>query len=174
MTVRTTRKTLTFTRPFRLTAIDEVQPSGTYTVDTEEEVIDGLSFLASRRVATLIHLPSTSSRVGVTQLVTINPSELEAALRNDIQQSGFTQKNDGRGALPRMELRAPDKRPSAAMANSTAHPHVSNGSTIYGLREPTMTKTYVFPDFLVKSVYLSLAAAAFLFVSMLLMTGLHP
>ena len=37
-----------------------------------------------------------------------------------------------------------------------------------------MTKTYVLSDFLVKTVYFSLAAAAFLFVSMLLMTGLHP
>ena len=37
-----------------------------------------------------------------------------------------------------------------------------------------MTKTYVFPDVLVKAVYFSLAAAALLFVSMILMTGLHP
>jgi hypothetical protein len=83
MTIRTTRKTVTFRRPFSLSAIDEVQPSGTYTVDTDEELIDGLSFLAYRRVATLLHLPSTSSRVGVTELVTVNPSELEAALKRD-------------------------------------------------------------------------------------------
>jgi hypothetical protein len=47
-----------------------------------------LSFLAYRRVGTLFHLPSTSSGVGVTELVTVNPSELEAALKRDIQQSG--------------------------------------------------------------------------------------
>jgi hypothetical protein len=88
MTIRTTRKTVTFRRPFSLSAIDEVQPSGTYTVDTDEELIDGLSFLAYRRVATLLHLPSTSSRVGVTELVTVNPSELEAALKTDIEQYG--------------------------------------------------------------------------------------
>ena len=86
MTIRTTRKTITFRRPFSLSAIDEVQPSGTYTVDTDEELIDGLSFLAYRRVATLLHLPSTSSRVGVTELVTVNPLELEAALKTDIEQ----------------------------------------------------------------------------------------
>ena len=88
MTIRTTRKTITFRRPFSLSAIDEVQPSGTYTVDTDEELIDGLSFLAYRRVATLLHLPSTSSRVGVTELVTVNPLELEAALKTDIEQYG--------------------------------------------------------------------------------------
>jgi hypothetical protein len=60
------------------------------------------------------------------------------------------------------------------MANSTAQPHVSGGSTISDLQEPAMTKTYVFSDVLVKTVYFSLAAAAFVFVSMLLMTGLHP
>ena len=85
MTVRTTRKTVTFRRPFCLSEIDNIQPSGTYTVDTDEELIDGLSFLAYRRVATLLHLPSTSSRVGVTEIVTVNPSELEAALERDIQ-----------------------------------------------------------------------------------------
>ena len=88
MTIRTTRKTVTFRRPFSLSAIDEVQPSGTYTVDTDEELIDGLSFLAYRRVATLLHLPSMSSRVGVTELVTVNPLELEAALKTDIEQYG--------------------------------------------------------------------------------------
>jgi hypothetical protein len=88
MTIRTTRKTVTFSRPFALSGVDNIQPSGTYTVDTDEELIEGLSFLAYRRVATLLHLPSTSSRVGVTELVTINPSELEAALKRDIQQSG--------------------------------------------------------------------------------------
>jgi hypothetical protein len=83
MMTRTTRKTVTFRRPFSLSAVDKVQPSGTYTVDTDEELIDGLSFLAYRRVATLLHLPSTSSRAGVTELVTINPLELEAALNRD-------------------------------------------------------------------------------------------
>ena len=86
-TTRTTRTTVTFTRPFCLSAIDTPQPSGTYTVDTDEELIDGLSFLAYRRVATLLHLPSTSRRVGVTEIVTVNPSELDAALKRDIQRS---------------------------------------------------------------------------------------
>ena len=62
MMTRTTRKTVTFRRPFSMSAIEKVQPSGTYTVDTDEELIDGLSFLAYRRVATLLHSPSTCSK----------------------------------------------------------------------------------------------------------------
>ena len=85
---RTTRKTVTFRRPFSMSAIDKVQPSGTYTVDTDEELIDGLSFLAYRRVATLLRLPSISRRGGVTEIVTVDPSELEAALKNDAQRDG--------------------------------------------------------------------------------------
>ena len=56
MTVRTSRKSVTFTQPFSLTGIDEVQPAGTYTVETDEELLPGLSFPAYRRVATLIFL----------------------------------------------------------------------------------------------------------------------
>ncbi|MFL4968792.1 MAG: hypothetical protein ACJ8EU_08710 [Xanthobacteraceae bacterium] len=88
MTTRTTRKSITFKRLFSLSAVDKVLPSGTYTVDTDEELIDGLSFLAYRRIATLLHLPSMSSRVGVTEIVAINPLELEAALKRDDQEPG--------------------------------------------------------------------------------------
>ena len=58
MTVRTSRKSVTFTQPFSLSGIDEVQPAGTYTVETDEELLPGLSFPAYRRVATLIFLRS--------------------------------------------------------------------------------------------------------------------
>ncbi len=50
--MRTTRESITFDRPFSLSAVDEVQPAGTYTVQIDEELVEGLSFLAYRRVAT--------------------------------------------------------------------------------------------------------------------------
>ena len=55
--MRTTRETVTFAHSFSLYAVDDVQPAGTYTVDIDEELIEGLSFLAYRRVATTIYLP---------------------------------------------------------------------------------------------------------------------
>jgi hypothetical protein len=57
MTLRTTSKVITFVHPFALPGLDHAQPSGAYTVPTDEEPIEGLSFLAYRRVATLIFLP---------------------------------------------------------------------------------------------------------------------
>ena len=58
MTVRTSRKTVTFTRPFSLSGIGQVQPAGTYTVETDEELLPGLSLPAYRRIATLMVLRS--------------------------------------------------------------------------------------------------------------------
>ena len=55
--MRTTRESITFDHPFSLTAVDKLQPAGTYAVDIDEELIEGLSFLAYRRVATTIYLP---------------------------------------------------------------------------------------------------------------------
>jgi hypothetical protein len=83
MTVRTSHKTVTFTRPFSLSGIDDVQSAGTYTVETGEELLPDLSFPAWRRIATLIFLPSRPGGAFVEQVVTIDPLELEAAQERD-------------------------------------------------------------------------------------------
>lgn len=83
MTTRTRRKLMTFTEPFLLRAIDSVQPAGTYKVDVDEELIDGLSFLAYRRTATWIHLPSEETRTGCRQMILVQPSELETGSPSD-------------------------------------------------------------------------------------------
>ena len=87
MSVRTSRKTVTFNRPFSLSGIDEVQPAGTYTVETDEELLTGVSFPAYRRVATLIFLPSRPGRAIREQVVTIDPLELQAAQDRDATES---------------------------------------------------------------------------------------
>lgn len=80
MPVRTSRKTVTFTRPFVLSGMDGVQPAGTYTVETDEELLQDLSFPAYRRIATLIFLPAQPGSTILAQVATIDPLELEAAL----------------------------------------------------------------------------------------------
>jgi hypothetical protein len=80
MTVRTSRTSVTFCRPFLLSGIDELQPAGTYALETEEELIEGLSFPAWRRTGTVIIL---GSQGGLTQFVGIDPAALEAAQAND-------------------------------------------------------------------------------------------
>lgn len=77
--MRTTRETLTFDHPFSLTAVDKVQPAGTYAIDIDEELIEGLSFLAYRRVATTIYLPLVQGNQGSVQAIRVDPQELAAA-----------------------------------------------------------------------------------------------
>ena len=83
MTVRTTKFTVTFLEPFTLSDFDEVLPPGPYDVETEEELLDGLSFPAYRRLLTLIHLPLKRGHPGVSQTLAIDPNELDAALKRD-------------------------------------------------------------------------------------------
>jgi hypothetical protein len=54
MLTRSRRTKLVFKRPFTLKGLDHPQPAGTYDVETEEELLEGLSFPAYRRVSTTI------------------------------------------------------------------------------------------------------------------------
>ena len=85
MTVRTTSKTVTFMHPFNLSGTDEVQPAGTYTVETDEEMLEPSSFPAYRRISTLMRLPVRSMGTVLTQIVETNPVELARALARDAQ-----------------------------------------------------------------------------------------
>jgi len=84
VTSRTTTRTVTFTRPFTLDEIDLELPAGAYTVETEEETIDGISFLAYRRVSTLL-IVRPGHEVTGTQFWTINPESLASALARDLE-----------------------------------------------------------------------------------------
>lgn len=83
MTLRTIRKTVTFTRPFSLSGIETVQPAGTYEVETDEELLEGVSFPAYRRVATTIFLPPQPGSMVFAEMATIDPLDLEAAQERD-------------------------------------------------------------------------------------------
>ncbi len=81
--MRTKREIFIFDRPFSLSAVDELQPAGTYTVEIDEELIEGLSFLAYRRVATTIYLPLPHGGSGSTQAVTVDPREIDSVRRQE-------------------------------------------------------------------------------------------
>lgn len=83
MTARTTRRTNSFSQPFKLRDLDDIQQPGDYFLDTGEESIDGLSRLAYRRAATLLHLPSVSRPQRRTELVSVIPGDIDAALERD-------------------------------------------------------------------------------------------
>ena len=81
---RTHGRTVIFLRPFTLRGVDGVQPPGTYTVETEEELIEGLFFPAYRPKATVMLLPALdTARTGSRQIATIDPLELQAAQARD-------------------------------------------------------------------------------------------
>ena len=86
--LRTRRETVTFARPFRLRGVDGPQPAGAYTVETDEEPIEGLSFMAYRRVATVIFLPLARGGPGSFQAVQVEPPALEAAIAADKAAGG--------------------------------------------------------------------------------------
>ncbi len=83
MTLRTHRETLTFAHPFTLSRVDDVQAPGAYTVQTDEELLQGLSFLAYRRVATVIFVPHRHGGPSSLQAITVDPHELADTLERD-------------------------------------------------------------------------------------------
>ena len=85
MTIRTRGKTVTFHRPFCLKGVDRLLPAGDYRVMTDEELMEGLTFSAHHRVATVIFVPAASG--SAIEMVTIMPSDLLVALEQDASDS---------------------------------------------------------------------------------------
>ena len=75
---------VTFMHPFYLSGTVEMHPAGTYTVETDEKLLQGSSIPAYRRIATLLRLERTTGTVP-TQIVEINALELAAVLARDAQ-----------------------------------------------------------------------------------------
>lgn len=80
MHIRTSRYSLTFTKPFTVAGIDAEQPPGTYLVETDEELIAGISFPAYRRTSTRIRLAPDPQRPGVVETAEVDSPEIAAAL----------------------------------------------------------------------------------------------
>ena len=87
MTSRTTQTVVHFSSDFRLPGFDRPQPAGDYRVDHDEELIEGASRFAWRRIGAFMHLPAVGTQAPTQQMVPINPADLEAALAKDLEQS---------------------------------------------------------------------------------------
>jgi hypothetical protein len=81
LTIRTTRSTVSFGNPFTLQNLEGAQPAGEYVVD--DELIEGLSRIAYRRLVTLFQTPAISASQQQTQSFSISQTELDAALMKD-------------------------------------------------------------------------------------------
>ena len=111
MTVRTTSKTVTFMHPFNLSGTDEMQPAGTYTVETDEELLQTSSLPAYRRISTLMRLTTRPRGTVLTQIIEVNPLELAAVLARDAQP------DDTMPQPARSEPVAPRKRAGGLMGS---------------------------------------------------------
>jgi hypothetical protein len=87
LTVRTDRTTVSFAHPFSLKELDGVQPAGEYLLETDNEMIEGFSRLAYRRVATLLTVPRIAASQSLSQRVSVDQTDLDAALMKDRQQT---------------------------------------------------------------------------------------
>lgn len=79
---RTKRSVLSFNHSFTLKGAECLFSAGAYELVTDEELIEGLSFPAYRRVASWILTPPQNSS-SPTEMIMIDPTELAAAHTRD-------------------------------------------------------------------------------------------
>lgn len=87
MTERTTHTKVDFAQSFEIAGIDGVQPPGTYDVETVEALLDGVSFIAYRRISTTMTLRGSNAATISRQISMIDPADLAAALAKDAEAS---------------------------------------------------------------------------------------
>ena len=81
MTITSRRESVVFRHAFRIQGIDRTLPAGAYDVITDEEAIEGISFLALRRITTSF-IACGTPRLS-TESFDIDPEDLKEALRLD-------------------------------------------------------------------------------------------
>lgn len=85
MNTRTNTTKITFAHAFTFNGAHGQIPAGTYDVETTDEQIDGLSFVAYRRTGTSIRLPNETANHHSWQIVEIDPADLDRALARDTE-----------------------------------------------------------------------------------------
>ncbi len=66
-----------------LDSYGDALPAGRYEVEIDEERLEGLSFPAYRQVSMQLHLHPSPAHPGRHQILTLNPRELDEAVRRD-------------------------------------------------------------------------------------------
>ncbi|TMV70021.1 hypothetical protein FGG78_30465 [Thioclava sp. BHET1] len=77
--MRSTNSTMTFYHPFFLPGYTDELPAGDYDVIVQEELLEGLSFAAYRRIATYLTVPGKGRMTGRVELRPTSERDLETA-----------------------------------------------------------------------------------------------
>jgi hypothetical protein len=83
MSVRTTIEKVAFQQPFRIEGYDDVFKAGVYAVETDEELLEGLSFAAYRRIRTALHLDRFEYKPGDGRTAIVSGFAFDVALKRD-------------------------------------------------------------------------------------------
>jgi hypothetical protein len=91
---RTKKLIFRFNNTFSFDGSNRMFPPGDYSVLEDEELIEGISWLAYRRKATFIQIPAIGTVGPLTQLLEIDHDELTAIIDQDAQNgTSHTQRN---------------------------------------------------------------------------------
>lgn len=80
MTIRTTTQTVTIAQPFSLRGCVQTLEAGVYLIETDETVLEGLSFCAYQRTKTFIHLDDRLGRPGTARILSVSGDDLDTAI----------------------------------------------------------------------------------------------
>lgn len=83
---RITKTLVTFAFPFRLDEIDEELPAGGYTIETEDQALNGQTFIARLWIETVMIIRPKRGSNKPIRFVEIDPEGLERALVRDRAQ----------------------------------------------------------------------------------------
>jgi hypothetical protein len=79
---------MTFLRPFVLDGFEGTLPAGTYELQSEQEIVDGMSLPDSLRTSVLIHLHSKDRSPALARTLTVPWDVLESAQIRDQAPAG--------------------------------------------------------------------------------------
>ena len=83
MVKRINKKLVTFQFPFSIDDIGKQLPAGEYTIESEEESIVGLSFLAFRNIETILVVRPPKGQPGATHYWSVDHEDLAKAIEAD-------------------------------------------------------------------------------------------
>lgn len=78
--MRQTRSIVIFPQSFTLSGYPDALPAGSYEILVEEELLEGISFLAYRRTATWLMVQGTGAMAGRSEQRPITETDLAPAL----------------------------------------------------------------------------------------------